>query len=63
MANKKDCKHCEYCNTVTNQCHVTGDKCYENHICLHIICKNFMEGTMFVIDSDVVGEPVERKGE
>lgn len=63
MADKRECKHCEYCDTVNNQCYVTGDKCYENHKCLHENCKDYMEGTMFVIDSDVVGEPVERKGE
>lgn len=61
MADKRECKHCEYCDTVNNQCYVTGDKCYENHKCLHENCKDYMEGTMFVIDSDVVGEPVERK--
>lgn len=63
MADKRECKHCEYCDTVNNQCYVTGAKCYENHKCLHEKCKDYMEGTMFVIDSDVVGEPVERKGE
>lgn len=63
MADKRECKHCEYCDLANNQCNVTGAKCYENYICLHENCKDYMEGTMFVIDSDVVGEPVERKGE
>ena len=40
----RECKNCEYCDLFNNRCFNDDTICYKDGNCIHIGCKDYVEG-------------------